>query len=188
MFRKACCQGKTQFSLSHPCITNQCLHSCAYTRARICKRLRSPGIYSKESIPPAYIAWRAGASNSVVVPARQAGNRFLGSAPRLLGRIDSGSGSSGIKDRVQLGTNQEEKQRLWGEKGKMKTEYRRGQGKKREGIFKLLRNLGIDSKESNPPAYVAWRAGTTTLFLLGSQPPQVDLKSQHQEKARNKRV
>ncbi len=28
----------------------------------------------------------------------------------------------------------------------------------RDGIFKLLR-------ESIPPAYVAWRAGTTTLFL-----------------------
>jgi hypothetical protein len=28
--------------------------------ARICKRLRSPGIGSKESIPPAYVAWRAG--------------------------------------------------------------------------------------------------------------------------------
>jgi hypothetical protein len=31
------------------------------------------------------------------------------------------------------------------------------------GIFKLLRIL-----ESIPPAYVDWRAGTTTLFLLGS--------------------
>ncbi len=27
---------------------------------------------------------------------------------------------------------------------------------------------GIDSKEWIPPAYVAWRAGTITLFLLGS--------------------
>ncbi len=29
-------------------------------RARICKRLRSPGIDSKESIPPGFVAWRAG--------------------------------------------------------------------------------------------------------------------------------
>jgi hypothetical protein len=29
----------------------------------------------------------------------------------------------------------------------------------RAGIFKLLRSLSIDSKESTPPAYVAWRAG-----------------------------
>jgi hypothetical protein len=36
------------------------------------------------------------------------------------------------------------------------------------GIFKLLRCQGIDPKESISPAYVAWRAGTTTLFLLGS--------------------
>jgi len=38
----------------------------------------------------------------------------------------------------------------------------------RAGILKLLRSPGIDSKESIPPAYVAWRAGTITLFLLGS--------------------
>ncbi len=36
------------------------------------------------------------------------------------------------------------------------------------GFFKLLRRPRIDSKESIPPAYVAWRAGTATLFLLGS--------------------
>ncbi len=52
-------------------------------RARICKRLRSPGIDSKELFPPAYLAWRAGMTNSVVVPARQVGNRFLGSLKDL---------------------------------------------------------------------------------------------------------
>ncbi len=41
----------------------------------------------------------------------------------------------------------------------------------RDGIFKLLRSPGIDSKESIPTVYVAWRAGTTTLFPLGSKPP-----------------
>jgi hypothetical protein len=46
-------------------------------RARICKRLWRPGIDSEDSIPPAYVAWRAGTTNRVVVPARQAGNRFL---------------------------------------------------------------------------------------------------------------
>jgi hypothetical protein len=46
-----------------------------------------------------------------------------------------------------------------------------------ETIFlKLLRIPGIGSKESIPPAYVAWRVGTTTLFLFGSWPPQVVLK------------
>jgi hypothetical protein len=38
----------------------------------------------------------------------------------------------------------------------------------RDGTFKLLRNPGIDSKESILPAYVSCRSGTTTLFLLGS--------------------
>ena len=37
----------------------------------------------------------------------------------------------------------------------------------RARIFKHLRSPEIDSKELIPPAYVAWRAGTTTLFLLG---------------------
>jgi len=50
---------------------------------RICKRLRSPGIDPKESIPPAYVAWQAGTSNRLVVPTRQAGNRFLGSLKGL---------------------------------------------------------------------------------------------------------
>jgi hypothetical protein len=38
-----------------------------------CKRLRRPEIDSEDSIPPAYVAWRAGTTNRVVVPARQAG-------------------------------------------------------------------------------------------------------------------
>jgi hypothetical protein len=38
----------------------------------------------------------------------------------------------------------------------------------RARIFKPLRIPGIHSKESIPPAYVAWRADTITLFLLGS--------------------
>jgi hypothetical protein len=41
-------------------------------------------------------------------------------------------------------------------------------GGTRARIFKRLWIPGIDSKESIPPAYVAWRASTTTLFLLGS--------------------
>jgi hypothetical protein len=48
-------------------------------RACICKRLWSPGIDSKESMPLAYVAWRAGTKYRVVVPVRQAGNRFLAS-------------------------------------------------------------------------------------------------------------
>ncbi len=52
----------------------------SYTWACICKkRLGCPGIDSKELIPPAYVAWRAGTSIRDVVLARQAGNGFLGS-------------------------------------------------------------------------------------------------------------
>ncbi len=38
----------------------------------------------------------------------------------------------------------------------------------RARILKLLWSPGINSKESITPAFVAWRAGTITLFLLGS--------------------
>jgi hypothetical protein len=41
----------------------------------------------------------------------------------------------------------------------------------RAGIFKPLWSPRIDAKASIPPAYIAWRAGTITLFLLGAQPP-----------------
>jgi hypothetical protein len=37
--------------------------------ARICKRLRSPDIDSKESIPTAYVAWQAGTATLFDVPA-----------------------------------------------------------------------------------------------------------------------
>jgi hypothetical protein len=49
------------------------------TIARISKHLRRPGINSEDSIPPAYVAWRASTTNRVVVQARQVVNRFLGS-------------------------------------------------------------------------------------------------------------
>ncbi len=52
-------------------------------RARICNRLWSPGIDSEISIPSAYVARRAGTKNRVVVLARQAGNRLLGSSNGL---------------------------------------------------------------------------------------------------------
>jgi hypothetical protein len=41
----------------------------------------------------------------------------------------------------------------------------------RARIFKLLRSPRIDSEESIPPAFVAWRAGTTTLFLYSVPNP-----------------
>ncbi len=47
----------------------------------------------------------------------------------------------------------------------------------RGSIFKHFRSHGINSKESILLAYVAWRASTTTLFLLGSQPPNTLFKN-----------
>ncbi len=47
--------------------------------------------------------------------------------------------------------------------------YSRNAGNQlRASILKLLRNPGIDSMESIPPACLARRTGTVTLFLLGS--------------------
>ncbi len=37
------------------------------------KRLRSPGTGSEESIPPAYVDWRAGTANRIEVPALRLG-------------------------------------------------------------------------------------------------------------------
>ncbi len=54
-------------------------------KAGIFKLLRSPGIDSKESTTPAYVSWRAGTTNRVIVPGHQATyacgidwDRFLG--------------------------------------------------------------------------------------------------------------
>jgi hypothetical protein len=41
----------------------------------------------------------------------------------------------------------------------------------REGIFKLLRKPGIDSQESTPLAYVAWRAGMSNRVAGLTSPP-----------------
>jgi hypothetical protein len=41
----------------------------------------------------------------------------------------------------------------------------------KDGIFKLLRSPGNDSKESIPPAYVSWRAGTTPYSFSVPNPP-----------------
>ncbi len=73
-------------------------------RARISRRLWSPGIDFEESISPAYVACRTGTANRVVVPAHQAANRFLGSLKGLKIRAlymqtvcDCGGGGAGGK-------------------------------------------------------------------------------------------
>ncbi len=53
------------------------------TTARICKRLWSLGIDSEESISLAHVAWGASMTIRIFVPARQAGNRYLGSLKGL---------------------------------------------------------------------------------------------------------
>jgi hypothetical protein len=63
-------------------------------RARICKRLWRLGIDSEQSIPPSYLTWRAGTKNRVVVLARQAENRFLGSLKGLQIRAQAQSGQN----------------------------------------------------------------------------------------------
>jgi hypothetical protein len=51
--------------------TPSVLLKCIIYRARICKRLWNPEIDSEESIQLAYVAWRTGTTNRVVVPARR---------------------------------------------------------------------------------------------------------------------
>jgi hypothetical protein len=50
-----------------------------YTEPVFVKRLWNPEIDSEKSIQLAFIAWLAGTTNSVGIPSRQPGNRFLGS-------------------------------------------------------------------------------------------------------------
>ncbi len=61
-------------------------------RDRICKRLRS----QESTIPPAYLAWRAGTAYKIVVTALQAGNRFLGSLKGLQKRAQGLSTKSSL--------------------------------------------------------------------------------------------
>ncbi len=56
--------------------SSEFIHSLYRARGR-------PGIDSEDSISPAYVAWRAGKTNRVVLPARQAGSRFLGALTGL---------------------------------------------------------------------------------------------------------
>ncbi len=64
--------------------------------SRICNCLWSPEIDSEESISPSYVAWRASTKNRVVVPACQAGNRFLGSLTGLQIRAQANFLSLGL--------------------------------------------------------------------------------------------
>jgi len=64
------------YPLSHPLHVTQegiSIFCISQPRARICKPLRRPGIDSEDSIPPAYVGWRAGTTNRVVVLARRLG-------------------------------------------------------------------------------------------------------------------
>ncbi len=57
---------------------------------------------------------------------------------------------------------------LFSKQGSFVVQTRTAQYAYRARTFKCLWGPGIDSKEWIPPAYVAWRAGTKTLFLLGA--------------------
>jgi hypothetical protein len=52
-----------------------------------------------------------------------------------------------------------------------------------ESEFLTLKGPRIDSKEQIPPGCVAWRADTTTLFLLGTSPHRLFKSSINEEKS-----
>jgi hypothetical protein len=106
-------------------------------RDGIFKLSRSPGIDSKESIPPAYVAWES-------IPGRFKSLKISS----LVGRYDN-------PIHICFPAPVDCSKIL-------------AQEETSDGIFKLLRSPEIDSKEPIPQAYVAWRAATTTLLLLGS--------------------
>ncbi len=57
----------TKASQHQLCECRLCIKHRSVHRARICKRLRSTGIDSAQSIPPAYVDWQASTTNRVVV-------------------------------------------------------------------------------------------------------------------------
>ncbi len=116
-----------------------------FHRARNCKRLWSPGIDFEESIQPAFVAWRAGTPNKVYVPARKAGNRFLGSLKGLQIRALDCMAREFYQE---LATPKILASRHWAR------------------ICKHLWSPGIDSEKSIPPAYVAWRESTKNRVVL----------------------
>ncbi len=69
------------------CLVNPLAIQAPTSRARICKRLRSPGIDPKKSIPPAYVAWRSGTSKKGC----RTGPPGWESIPRLLKRFTNTS-------------------------------------------------------------------------------------------------
>jgi hypothetical protein len=88
------CWDRTQDRCTiYVCDASHSLPFTCITGTRICKRLKSPGINSVDSIPPAYLVCRAGATNWVIVPARHLGNRFLGSLKGLQIRALTGGKS-----------------------------------------------------------------------------------------------
>jgi hypothetical protein len=48
----------------------------------------------------------------------------------------------------------------------------------RDSILKLLRSPGIDSKESIPPAYVAWRPVPIPIWLVPNLPSRLSRETQ----------
>ncbi len=87
VYRTKSCNKKDFVTKEIKCYTNMSLifmdlveniESRWKHRARICKRLRSPGIDSNESIP-AYVAWRAGTKPLHKLAESIPWHRFLGS-------------------------------------------------------------------------------------------------------------
>ncbi len=76
------CNGTVLYSAVYPAV----LSIVTEWLARICKRLRSPGVYSKEPIPPAYVA-RAGIFKESM-GARNRGGIGLSYRPARLHRLE----------------------------------------------------------------------------------------------------
>jgi hypothetical protein len=70
---------------------NRVNFSLSCTGKKISRRLCTESVFvhvfgAQESIPPACVTWRTSTTNRVVVPAREAGNRFLGSLKAVVSK------------------------------------------------------------------------------------------------------
>jgi hypothetical protein len=150
-------------------------------RARICIHLRSAGIYSKESTPPAYVSWRVGTTNRIIVLASQA--TYVGWRNRFLG-IDSRAPSMFYKFGLQLSLPLYVHHLLHMGNSKLLVPMRTPLSPKSQSSSLLVRGLKsligrIKSTvkkgwRTGPPIYIGGRPGTTILCRSRLYPPVRD--------------
>ncbi len=135
-----------------------------------CRLLRIPhGLFLRKWIPPSSMFWSSVVTIPLlsIFPSTFRWCRWRAS-PRGLRGWSWGSLCLNPCGRVSVTYRSKCRGCKWTRQAQLGLSRRIRRAGFRARIFKLLRSPRIDSKEPIPPAHVAWRAGTTTLFVLNS--------------------